>query len=286
MAYRRRSFRKRSYARRNPAWKKKRNWARKTSWRKKRWAKKSNPYTRSLTTVPDRMFMKMNYAGMRQATFPEAMVDTMTSIGYFQSSGVIPEVAPGFGPTTVHQPYYFDELQKIYRRCRVTGIKYRVEFHNINETEGSWNVGCEALSAPYDGSGGYPDVSTLMERRDGRLLMGGLPYGPNEKRILKGYFSPARALGITQTEFRKDKNTSGLTADGSATPSRMGYLQFFVNAPALATIAWNFKTTYYIEFFDRIEAHRSTNDLTSVVETPPVVEPPVVEPPVAEEVVG
>ena len=203
----------------------------------------------------------------------------MTDIGYFQTSGVVPEGGLAVGPTTVHQPYYFDELQKIYRRCRVTGIKYYLDFHNLDANAGlmTWNVGCEALSAPYTTATGFPDVPTLMERRDGRVKLGGLPFGPGERRVLKGYFSPARALGITNAEYRKDTKTAGLTADGAAPPERMAYLQFFVNAPANCDISWAFKTTYYIEFFDRIEAHRSEN----VVYTPPV-EPPIV-PPYEEE---
>lgn len=195
---------------------------------------------RTLTDIPDRLFVKLRYVTNTNWTVASGV--GLTPCMTLHSSLYNPEG----GLLAGHQPYWYDQWTPgIYRKYRVYGIKYHITVMNpgLNQT---WYVGVQPQSDLVDET----VLSTLMEHKEAKVKTGGAVGSNTQRVVLKGFMSVAKTLGLTRTEV---KNEEWFAADYNADPIKQAYLKIYMNHTY--GDAWTFdaivRCTYYAELFQR-----------------------------------
>lgn len=154
---------------------------------------------------------------------------------------------PRVSPVGGHQPYWYDQwTPNIFTRYRVYGIKYHVTVMNKSLNE-SWYVGVR----PQKDMNVETNLQTLMERKDSKIRMGSSVNSGNNKIVLKGYMSTAKALGCTRSEI---KNEEWFAADYNANPIKQANLFFYAShnyAGGSASFDATVRCTIYAELFGK-----------------------------------
>lgn len=195
------------------------------------------PYSRSLSTVPERLYVKLRYVDCINASVTGGVFTTMP---YFQSSLYSPRGSGG------HQPMYYDQwTPAMYTKYRVYGIGYKVQAHNVSQQDATWFI-----IRHQDSTTAEIALQTVLERNDAKhKMLGG--WAGRSDAFVKGYLDVAKTLGVTRGSVR-DLEEFG--ADYNVNPSRMAYLSpYLVSGSSTSNNVYNFtfELTYYCVLYNK-----------------------------------
>lgn len=196
------------------------------------------PVTRFISGVPERLFTKLRYVDVVNAT---VVAGVLSSFNYFQSSLFSPRNTGG------HQPLYFDQWTPMFTKYRVYGIKYHVTIANRATNESYW-FGIRHQESPT----AETSLQTLLERNDSKVKQGGSVNGSQAIKVIKGYMDVSKTLGLSRTVVKNDDQYS--SAVGTS-PTVMAYLVPYILtniASGTAIFEVTFRMTFYCELFNQV----------------------------------
>nr|AGA18259.1 hypothetical protein [uncultured marine virus] len=141
-----------------------------------------------------------------------------------------------------HQCMYYDQLANIYNRYRVSGVKYRITFTNVN-TPCRVGVVPTNNDIPTD----MDDLTVMPYNRHG--IINTMSSGGKTSLTLSGYVSLKKLLGESLNDDRDQAITN-------ASPSNVVPLNIMTEsldkATTITTLNYIVELTYYSTFFDLI----------------------------------
>lgn len=203
--------------------------------RKTRRSRKSRIPRMPVIPFPNRRMVKLEY--FEKQAFSIAY-NTLSSGYIYQSSLYDPRYSVGG-----HQPLYYDELTAVYRKYRVFGISYDVQW--VGRFDYATYVIMRAQSTPVLET----DIQTVLERSVRAYKCGTVD---TTTFRLRGYASVAKVLGIRDTSLKSD---DWYSAETTTSPVRMIYLIPYImheHPSSAVTAQCNIRLTYHCEFFDRV----------------------------------
>lgn len=213
-----------------------RSFAKKRRTRRGRGGRKGSAiYTKMLKMpVPDRIFTKLRYAEFFDLSPQTAGTTGLVSYS-FRSSLFDPNYT-GLG----HQPLWHDQLQAMYGRYRVIGMKYRFVLCNTNTSQLCTMAVEQADGPPQAPSVGY---TTILERRGVRPVN----IGPSASKptIVSGYMHVGKPYGLSRTDFMSDED---FESNFGANPAKMSYINLYcVTQNTSVIVNCQASITYYVE---------------------------------------
>lgn len=202
--------------------------------RRKNWGNKAI-YTKVLRMpVPDRIFTKLRYAEFFDLAPQSA--GTLGMVSYSFRSSLFDPNYTGLG----HQPLWHDQLQTMYGKYRVTGMKYRFVLANTNTSQL-----CTCAVEMADGPPQLPAVgyTTILERRNVRPVnLNPSAAGPT---IVSGFVPIGKPHGMTKSDVMADED---FEANFGSNPVRMTYINLYcVTQNTSAIVNVQASITYYVE---------------------------------------
>lgn len=214
-----------------------RSFAKRRRTRRDRGRRGRNPavYTKFLKMpVPDRIFTKLRYAEFFDLAPQQAGTPGMVSYS-FRSSLFDPNYT-GLG----HQPLWHDQLQAMYGRYRVIGMKYRFVLCNTNTNQLCTMAVEKADGPPQNPAVGY---TTILERRGVRPV--NINPSQSNPTIVQGYMHVGKPYGLTKTDFMADED---FEANFGANPAKMSYINLYcVTQNTSAIVNCQASIEYYVE---------------------------------------
>lgn len=228
------------YGARRTTYRRKYGYSKRKRWNKK-YGKATKTVTRSVTTFPDRQFLKMKW---------NYMLSAVPTVAAPQSRMIIRGNSvydPDYSGVSGGQPFAYTEMSALYNQYRVYGSRYKVEIMPANINTGNYVK--FSLYPQKD----LTDISTDQA--------GEAPYsksafvgGSNatSRRFLKGFMTSKKIYGFTK--ISQDPNFAALV---TANPFNEWYwiLDYSTvdgsNLSSSTQAYLNITVTYYVEFFDR-----------------------------------
>ena len=191
------------------------------------------------TPFPDRMFTVLYYRDLKQLSVPSGGFP-IEGVPY-QTSIYDPQASLGG-----HKPLWTTQLEGIYSKYRVHGIKYRIKCCNTNTSQLGWLYALQSTQ-----SYAYPNninSNTLSERR---LCQRRSCTANTNPTVIKGYMPTGRPWGLTKQEMKGDED---FEADVGSNPTKQSFLNLFVESmhtSAIFNVEVELKV--FVEFFNRKE---------------------------------
>lgn len=141
-----------------------------------------------------------------------------------------------------HQCMYYDQLANIYNRYRVTGVKYRITFTNVNTP-------CRVGVVPTNNDipSDMDDLTVMPYNR--HSIINAMTSGGKSSATLSGYVSLKKLLGESLADDRDQAITN-------ASPVNVVPLNIMTEAldksTTITTLNYIVELTYYATFFDLI----------------------------------
>lgn len=195
---------------------------------------------KSPSFLPDRYFTKLKYNELYAMAYGGVGVP---AIYQWRMHGVYDPNLTGTG----HQPYGHDQLQLIYNRYRVYGVKYKATFIN-QETAKHFDIA--VLLRPNNTA---PSVmETVLETPYVKKRVLGVEGSGQAVRTITGYCNNSKILGISRESHRSDDSNQQLFG---ATPTANGPILTTIvsnqNTGEVGTVNVRMELEYFIECFDR-----------------------------------
>jgi len=159
------------------------------------------------------------------------------SVWTFQTSIFDPDLTG-----TGHQPLWRDELNQLYSRYRVHGIKYR--FNILNVTVQNMVVGA-IVHAPQANS--ETNVQTMRERRGVKKFVVQPLHAGNT--VITGYMPTGQPHGMSRKDFLADET---FEADMTTSPATKSFLELYATSiEGTGKLQAQVDLVYYVELLQR-----------------------------------
>lgn len=188
---------------------------------------------------PDRIFTTLYYRDLKIISVA-AGATPIEGVPY-QSSIYDPQASSGG-----HQPLWCDQLEAVYSKYRVHGIKYKIKCCNTNTNQLGWMYVLQSTTQ-YT----FPtntNTNTLSERR---LCQRKSVTTTTNPAIIKGYMPVGRPWGLSKQEMKADED---FEASMGVNPIKMAFLNLMfesMNTSAIFNVEVELK--YLVEFHYRKE---------------------------------
>lgn len=186
--------------------------------------------------VPDKIITKLKYSEAVSLTLAAA-----STLGYYmyRTSLYDPDVT-GLG----HQPLWRDQLDYMYTKYRVHGIKYKFTIINTNVQQ--LTAGAVVMQPD---STAETNLNTIRERNNSRPFI--LPgYTGGNGRVVKGFMHTGYPHGLSKSDFLADEDFEAAMNANPVKTSILAIYCYTLNNGA--TINIQVDLTYYVELLGRI----------------------------------
>lgn len=193
----------------------------------------------NMSPLPDRFFTKLMYSDANALTFAG------TGTPMYHQYRINSLFDPNYTGTG-HQPLGFDQLSTLYNRYRVYGMKYKVTFVNRDTV---YQVDVAIQNRPNTTL--HTVMDTVYESPYSQKTTLGIEGSGASIRILKGYVSCAKILGISKTELKTDDENSAIVSQNPTHSPMLTLYIFNQTSNQAAVVSTRVELVYFCEFYDR-----------------------------------
>jgi hypothetical protein len=195
-------------------------------------------------SIPDRTIVRLRYIEVMNIDM--ARLPYITNGAIYMSSLHKPRYDTTDPPA--HQPMWYDQwTPNIFRRFRVSGIKYSITSQNA-ELNLAYYIAARPQGTPVSET----NVTALLEDKSTNWKMAGSISASPGVNHLRGYMDVAKTLGVSKTAIREDEY---YCADYDSDPIRMGFLNVYMwsctSGEGTVNMNLNVVLTYYATLFGR-----------------------------------
>lgn len=250
-------YRRNRPRRRNPAARKRRNFRRRARWAKKR-KYHVRPSMKTIPIMPDKLRMKLKLfdygtwqiQGSQVLNYPRSTANGLGTT-YYQSSCWKPI------QWSNHYQHYVEQIQQIYAKYRVLGIKYRLRVYSTQINQTTW-VGVISDTGFISSTSGVSWNQWMEDPRTYFKSMGSVNSG-RATTVLKGYLDVAKTFGKSVQAVQDEEE---FAAFFGSNPAKCAYLNPVVlttwpettEPPNGMSVDFEMWMTYYVQMEDRIMA--------------------------------
>lgn len=214
-------------------------------YRRKRFVRRRGKVTRSVIRspgMPEQLFVKLNYSQEVSTT-----VGTAVFLYHdFKINSLFDPDYTGVG----HQPIGFDQYSAFFKKYRVYGMKYNIEFYADTSTEYTY-IFLRTLDFD-DVATALNDAAYMTELFHLRKFVLGTT-GYRGIHSVNGFIPACKSLSMSPKEYNLNPNTYALISTNPAKQSLLRIYHRLVNGSGTSfTIRYKVHFTYYVKFFDRV----------------------------------
>lgn len=186
--------------------------------------------------VPDKIMTKLRYS---EAIVVNLSTPSVLGSYLFRTSIYDPDFT-----SLGHQPLWRDQLDYLYTKYRVHGIKYRLTIVNTNVNQLTGGAIVHQPDSTLE-----TNLNTIRERRNSRtFVLNGASAGSN--RIMTGFMHTGAPHGLTKSDFMADED---FEAAMNANPVKNSFLaMYFYTLHSSAIVHIQCDLTFYVELLGRV----------------------------------